>query len=123
MAARGKYTDAIISTIAHALELGASYRRAAAAAGISEDTFHEWRRAKPAFSERIEKAEATHAQKHLAVIERAAVTDGTWQASAWMLERRYPHEYGRTVQEQQGQQKILIEYANDWRTSTGGGAA
>jgi hypothetical protein len=29
----------------------------------------------------------------------AAAQEGAWQAAAWILERRYPHEYGRTVQE------------------------
>ena len=35
------------------------------------------------------------------MIEQAA-KDGTWQAAAWKLERRYPQEYGKTVQEHQG---------------------
>jgi len=118
MAAKGKYTQATIDAITQALKLGATYRRACAAAGISEQTFNEWRRNKASFSEAIEKAEYDFTQRHLEVIEKAATKDGTWQASAWMLERRYPSEYGKQVQEHQGAISVNVRYTNDWR---GGG--
>jgi hypothetical protein len=37
----------------------------------------------------------------LAKIE-AAANEGAWQAAAWKLERRYPHEYGRSAVEVSG---------------------
>ena len=121
MAAKGaksKFTQATIDAITQAIELGATYRRACAAAGISEETFSQWRQHKSGFSEAIEKAEAVFVEKHLKVIQAAGTTDGTWQASAWMLERRYPSEYGKQVQEHQGAISVNVRYTNDWR---GGG--
>lgn len=120
MAAKGKYTQQVIASITEAITLGATYRRACAAAGISEETFNVWRREKPAFSEAIEKAEYEFTRKHLDVIRLAATRDGTWQASAWMLERRYPADYGKQVQEHQGAISVQVRYTNDWR---GGGDA
>jgi hypothetical protein len=35
------------------------------------------------------------------LIDKAA-GEGTWQAAAWKLERRYPESYGRTVVTNQG---------------------
>lgn len=81
-----------------AIELGATYQLAAAAGGITYDTFNEWRKADASFSDAINAAEGKAAEQWLRYIERAA-KDGNWQAAAWKLERRYPHMYGRTVQE------------------------
>jgi len=44
----------------------------------------------------LEKAEGDAITRNLAIINKAA-HDGTWQAAAWWLERRYPQEYGRMV--------------------------
>ena len=46
----------------------------------------------------VKKAEGTGAVVSLERIH-AAAAEGAWQAAAWLLERRFPHEYGRTVQE------------------------
>lgn len=119
MAAKGKYTKQTIDALVEAITLGATYRRACAAAGISEETFNVWRREKSAFSEAIEKAEYEFTRKHLDVIRTAATRDGTWQASAWMLERRYPADYGKQVQEHQGAVKVVVEYVADWRNVGG----
>lgn len=96
-----KYTDEVVGRILYALEKGATYELACHYAGISFETFNEWRKAKPEFSEQVKLAEGSAALGWLAVIERAA-DDGQWQAAAWKLERRYPHMYGRTVQETHG---------------------
>jgi hypothetical protein len=77
-----------------ALEAGATLRMAAAAAGVSEDTLSRWRKTRPDLQAEINQAEAQGAVKALEQI-RAAAQGGAWQAAAWMLERRYPNEYGR----------------------------
>lgn len=77
-----------------ALEAGATLRMAAAAAGVSEDTLSRWRRNRPGLQAEMDQAEAQGAVKALEQI-RAAAQGGAWQAAAWMLERRYPNEYGR----------------------------
>lgn len=79
-----------------ALEAGATLRMSAAAAGVSEDTLARWRKADADLQADIETAEARGAVRALEVIQQAAAA-GTWQAAAWMLERRYPADYGRRV--------------------------
>lgn len=98
MARRSKYTEEVIEKVEQAIRLGSTYRLAALYAGISETTFQDWMRTKPAFSARVKEAEGAASVQWLAKIEKAA-SDGNWQAAAWKLERRYPHEYGRKVQE------------------------
>ncbi len=98
MARPTKYTSEIVARIVQAIEIGSTYELAAAYGGISYDTFNEWNKNKIAFSEAVKAAEGRAAVKWLAKIEQAA-SDGSWQAAAWKLERRYPQSYGRTVQD------------------------
>ena len=79
--------------------------------GISTSTFFEWLQRgegthpkKPRtqrlseFSDAIRKAEAQAEAARVARIAKAG-QDGTWQADAWYLERRYPERWGRRYQE------------------------
>lgn len=121
MARPTKYSDEVVERITHAIGLGATYELAAGYGGISYETFNDWRQKKPQFSEAIKAAEGIAAVGWLGKIEEAA-GDGTWQAAAWKLERRYPHDYGRTVASQEhtgpagGPLRIVIETVDD-RTS------
>jgi|SRR5690242_16069556 len=122
MARKSKYTPETVAKILEAIKMGATYELAAGYAGINYDTFNEWRKAKSEFSEAINNAEGIGAMIWLAKIERAA-SDGNWQAAAWKLERRYPHMYGKTVQQhEQGEQpwRIVIETDTDDGNSNGG---
>ena len=116
-----KRTDANRATILRALRHGASYKRAAEAAGISYETFRTWRESDPAFSAALQKAQAAMTAKALRAIEEAHQS-GAWQAAAWWLERTFPEEYGRTVQQQQVSGEVnhtvRITYVNDWRAAT-----
>lgn len=113
-----KKTPARQKRICDAIRLGATHVLAAQAAGIGERTFYEWMQEKPQFAQAVKAAEGEAALVWLEKIE-AAASDGNWQAAAWKLERRYPQMYGRTVQEHSGEQKLTIEYTNNWRTSSG----
>ena len=99
MGRRSKYTPETVDKICQAIELGATYKLACQYAGINFDTFCQWRETKSEFSDRINTAEGKAAHRWLAKIEVAANVH--WQAAAWKLERRYPQDYGKTVQEQQ----------------------
>lgn len=90
---RTKYTPETVDKITQAIRLGATYRLACDYAGISEETFSQWRNTKPEFSEAIHQAEGDAAIKWLALIEKHAVDLPQW--AAWKLERRYPDMYGR----------------------------
>lgn len=101
MARRTKYTPEVVQRLETAIAAGATYRLACGYAGISEDTLANWRRQRSDFSDLLTRAEASAALRWLARIEQAGTED--WRALAWKLERRYPQEYGRTVQEQRVQ--------------------
>lgn len=78
--------------------------RAASYAGIGLSTFHEWMSngrddelgIYSDFSEAVKRAESEGIAINLKNIHTAA-QDGNWQASAWILERRHPDEYGKNV--------------------------
>lgn len=120
----GRPTDCtpdIADAVAQHIIDGLSNRDAAALAGISESAFYEWLkrgreelerrespRVKPGskqwereqpfveFAEQVKKAIPQRKLKHLGNINKAA-TDGTWQASAWLLERLHPDEFSKRV--------------------------
>jgi len=125
MSRQTKLTPVIQERIMQAIRVGATYRLACLYGGISEDTLARWRDLgkkgrKPYadFADAFEKAEGSAAIAWLAHIEKAAM-DGQWTASAWRLERRFPREYGRTVQEHTGpeggpvQTEIRVVYADE----------
>ena len=84
------------------IEGGATNRDAALLAGISESTFYKWldrgkEEAKGKhfqFIEAIKAARAAFKEHHRKNI-KVAGENGSWQASAWLLERSVPQEYGR----------------------------
>ena len=84
-----------------AVRLGATWEIAAAAAGVDVSTVHRWRAGEGELNrelcDRLQKSEADGALDALAAIRQAA-QGGTWQAAAWLLERRYPAAYGRRTE-------------------------
>jgi hypothetical protein len=101
------------SRILTAIRLGATYELAAKYAGVAGDTLWRYRK-DPAFRMEVEKAEGEAVAGWLAVIEQAARA-GEWTAAAWKLERRYPHVYGRRVQEIEGtvEHRIPVVFDHD----------
>lgn len=95
MARKSKLTPEVQERIVQAISMGATYELASQFGGIHYDTFNEWMKGKPDFSEAVKAAEGRAVVGWLAKIEKAA-SDGNWQAAAWKLERRYPENYGRT---------------------------
>lgn len=109
-----KLTEDVQGKIIEALKHGNYQDAAAAYAGISEATFHNWmargreearriadgEKANPkeeiflAFLEAVERARSEAEVRNVMYIQRAA-QEGTWQAAAWFLERSHPRKWGR----------------------------
>lgn len=107
--------EATAEMITNAIRLGMYLDDAAAVAGIHRNTLGNWltwgREAEAKlengdeltdrdrlywdFLGAVEKARADAVLRNLNVIQRAA-QDGSWQASAWFLERTNPRKWGRT---------------------------
>lgn len=124
---RSPLDQALIDRFVTALASGVFLKDAAAHVGVSSTTAHRWRQhaddPEPQrehflregdfiqshahwllcrqFRDAVEKAEADTKLASLGRI-RAAGQSGTWQADAWYLERKYPHEFGRRVAELSG---------------------
>lgn len=94
MARPTKYTAERTETILEALRAGNTRKNAAGLAGIGEATLGDWMRRFQRFRAAIEKAEAEAEAAHVANVKREA-DDGTWQASAWWLERRRHADWGK----------------------------
>ena len=83
------------------LRAGATLKMAALAAGIDRVTLWRWikrgKKAKSgkyrAFLRELIQASAMGGVRNVTCISRAAARD--WRAAAWMLERRYPRDYGK----------------------------
>jgi hypothetical protein len=90
-----KYSLAVARKISQSVEKGCSRRAAAALAGVSVSTLHEWREQFSDFSDRLEKADARFEESCVAAIRRAGKRPRNWTANSWLLERKFPESYGR----------------------------
>lgn len=97
-----KCKSELIAKVSSAVTQGCTIEAACAASGISTSTFRDWRAQGrqgvapySAFLAAIKKAEAAAEQRLLGIINEAAPK--TWQAAAWILERRFPKRWARTA--------------------------
>lgn len=93
----GKYTQEIVKEICGHVRNGLSYIDACRLADINQDTFYEWRKKHPEFTEALKRAEAELKEEHLKFVIANSKRKGpnTWQSSGWLLERRFRDEFGR----------------------------
>jgi hypothetical protein len=97
-----KLNEATIARVGEAIRVGMSWEGVAARIGIGDQTLLAWRReaaredASPLFQQLHEEIEAALSDFELTANKR--IQDAgreTWQANAWLLERRWPERYGR----------------------------
>ena len=95
-----------IEEICKGIKLGLPNKDAALRAGISEPTFYSWiLKAKEPdappylvdFLEAVDRAKADLKAILLARIHQAS-SAGQWQAATWILSRKFPTEFGQTVE-------------------------
>lgn len=98
----------LVERFLKAIALGMSIKAACDYASIGEGTFYQWqRKAEKAeengegdenvyvkFMKDFKKSKSSCMARHLARITQAS-DDGSWQASAWILERRFPEDFAQ----------------------------
>jgi len=101
-----KCTKATTKKIADGIRLGMTFDLAAQYGGVGRSTMYGWLKMAEDpnaeqcyvdFSDTLKAAEATNAANALHCIADAA-NDGSWQAAAWMLERRHRYIRPNVVQ-------------------------
>lgn len=147
MARPTKLTPELQEKICQAIRAGNYIETAAAYAGISKVTLHEWMRRGRRETERVEKAEGrakvrkkeapfvgflNSVEKALAeaevrdvfIIGKAA--EENWQAAAWRLERKFPDRWGRRErwrpeEQETGTKVVIINDKDEMRKAMGDG--
>lgn len=103
MARPSKLTPEVQKRIIDAIRAGNYAAQAARSAGIGSSTFYRWMEQGATedapqelreFRDSVKKAEAEAEVAAVAIIRREA-QNGTWQAAAWYLERKYADRWGR----------------------------
>lgn len=98
--AKEKLTKEDIPKCAQLKQSGLNNKDIAAYLGVRADTFSTWinhpkteNQAK--LSKALKKAEAQAKAAALSKIQKAGMEGGSWQALAWWLERKFPHEFAK----------------------------
>jgi len=102
MARPSKLTQEIQQIIGDNIALGLTYRLAAELAGVTYKTLNEWNQKGQTeksgkyyqFAQHIKKCNAEGAKKLLENLNAAAKA-GNCQVCMWILDRRFPDEFGR----------------------------
>jgi hypothetical protein len=91
-----KYNDEIVKRICDSIEKLKGRVNACEEANICYDTFLDWFKNRPEFTEAIKKAEArTEGKiKTMAVMSIVKAMQTNWFSAAWWLERKHPEEFG-----------------------------
>ena len=101
MARRAKLTQEMVDQAIQLKADGLSNGDIVCALGIHESTFYRWvgepkNRLQRELSEGLKKEEAEFKHTLLTTIRAAALARNQyWTAAAWLLERKYPDEYGK----------------------------
>ena len=90
--AKSKYKPLVVKNILNNLKKGNNQVDSARMAGIGHDTYFTWIKLYPEFSDGVQQALIAAKSKLIASIVKQGRHD--WKAHSWLLERRYPMEYG-----------------------------
>jgi len=114
-----KLTDILVKEICEYIATGNTFERACRLSNISESIFYDWKakgeKEKQGkyldFLEAVKKAGEEFKQTNIDIIQQAA-KDGTWQAAAWLLERKHPEEFGRRDRVAISMDSTLLKWAD-----------
>lgn len=95
---KSKLTAAFIGSVQKLAAQGLNQRQIATILNVGVSTISIWKSKKGGleakFQNALQKGEAEGIRRRLARIEKAGIK-GSWQADAWLLERRNPDQFGR----------------------------
>lgn len=103
-----KYSIAAVQVICDGIADGMPFKFAASLGGISADTFYDWQRRFPYFSDAVQEALAKGVHERLKCI-KAAAQKGDVRAAQWWLEHVLPEDFARDRIEHAGQVAVSIE--------------
>ena len=89
--ARVKYTEIKAHNICNHISNGNTLKAAAAAEGVSERTFHRWKKDKPEFEEMVNQAVAVSEAR---LVQKMTQSED-WRAALAILERRFPESWSK----------------------------
>ena len=116
MARPTKYTEETVERILEGIRLGLTYRHACRCGGVDYVQFNRWMHRYREFRDAVGVANATAVQ-----MERInlGAKEGDWRAAAWILERRFPDDYGSRFSDSMsdpladtGVRRIIVERVN-----------
>lgn len=105
---RPKLTEEMVAQAIQLKADGLSNGDIVCALGIHESTFYRWigeprGRLQRELSEGLKKEESSFKRTLLTTIRSAALARNQyWTAAAWLLERKYPDEYGKAERQRGG---------------------
>jgi hypothetical protein len=101
-----KYDEERIKPLLELIKKGVPLKHACAAVGITYSTFWNWRKTIEQFDLRVREAEVGMIESNVNAIRAAGMMPvrdkegkvtgfkGDWRANAFLIERRFPKEYG-----------------------------
>lgn len=110
--AKLRLNDQLIKEIAQYVRDGSFYKDAAVLAGVTEHTFHDWKKKgfidleenkQTIYSQFVQSLRQAEAEAKAEAIKYIQKSDD-WKARAWYLERKYNDEFGN---------KQKIEHSGD----------
>lgn len=85
--------DEIWEKLLSAIASGLTEKDACSIVGVGRSTLHTKKVNEPEFREKVRQANVAFKLKHLQNITEHA--NKWWQASSWLLERKFPEEFGQ----------------------------
>ena len=86
---------AIKEEILENIKTGMTIEAAALLAGVARSTYYNYREKDPKFAEAADQASRFAEAVFLERIKQAAMDRVDWKAWAWILEKRFPDDYGK----------------------------
>lgn len=90
-----KYSPVVVRKICRAIARGCNRHTAAGLAGVSGRALFEWLNKFSEFADAVERADSKFKAGRIRLICKAGKSSRNWTANAWLLERKFPEEFGR----------------------------